>query len=158
MKQFDESFYTKDFYTSKINMLPNYLTKQKFKEKIGMVKREFTLDDLEAGKHVVELEDGRKALVVESGKGEKSLFFYKDLRWTHLSNYNQDLKTEEAHLSDIVKVSTFKYFPDAVSRHDLIWQREEKSESQLQYEECEKKMKELQEQMDILSKKIKEGK
>lgn len=42
----------------------SYLTKQQFKEKIGMTTKQFTKSDLVAGKHVVELADGSRYLLV----------------------------------------------------------------------------------------------
>lgn len=105
------------------------LTKEQFKEKIGMTKKDknvqdssFTLEDLLVGQHVVELRNHRKALVVQGSK-HKSLWFLDNQHWIKL-NYNNDLTAFSTDNSyDIMKVYYFCRFPNAIHKDNVVWER-----------------------------------
>ena len=131
-----------------------YLTKQQFKEKIGMVdKSTFTKDDLEIGKHVVECRNGDRYVVLDKGLllglEQRSGFISLD------ENYDDSLICEFA-VFDIMKVYIIHGCADIRLQEDLpiVWQRKEKSEAQLKMEECQKQIKLLQEQMNKLQEEL----
>jgi len=132
-----------------------YLTKQEFKEKIGMTNKDtFTKGDLVAGKHVVVYRSGHRRVVMYNGclSGVDGN--------SNLENYNNELEHDRNSSMDIIEVYEIcsnSLLKDLVERKNLklVWKRTEKSEAQLQYEECQAKMKELQEQLDKLEPQIK---
>lgn len=130
-----------------------YLTKQQFKEKIGMVnKSTFTKDDLVAGKHVVECRNGNRYVLVD----KDVLLGLDSTGWNTIDEFEENLAYKDNDCWDIMKVygviqknlHTYEHLP-------IVWERTEKSQAQLQYEECQAKMKELQTQLDKLEPQIK---
>lgn len=132
-------------------MSRGYLTKQQFKEKIGMVdKNTFTKDDLEVGKHVVECRGGERFVVLDKG----ILLSLNGVNWGRLSHFTMELTHKCDHL-DIVKVYLVEEKNIYICKDlPLVWQRTEKSEAQLKMEECQKQIKLLQEQMDKLQEEL----
>ena len=136
-----------------------YLTKQQFKEKIGMTnKNTFTKDDLVAGKHVIECRNGTRFVVLEENVllelGEKGWLGLDDFQGNLLHNNGSDEW-------DIVKVYLVQYINIHFCKHlPLVWERKEKSEepeksdAQLQYEQCKAKMDELQKELAALEEKL----
>lgn len=142
-----------DFYVSEYLGHGKHLTKQEFKEKIGMVnKSTFTKDDLVAGKHVVECRNGNRYVLV----AHDVLLGLNSTGWNTIDEFEENLVYEDNNCWDIMKVfeveqrnlHTYEHLP-------IVWERTEKSEAQLQYEECQAKMKELQAQLDKLEPQIK---
>jgi|TARA_A100001518_G_C1227286_1_gene80645 hypothetical protein len=153
-------FYDNDFYVSEYLGHGVYLTKQQFKEKIGMTNKDtFTKDDLVAGKHVVECRNGSRYVVLE----DNVLLELGDLGWEGLDDFEEDLLfgRDNSDEWDIVKVYRVQY-KNIHLRKDLplVWERKEKSEepvkseAQLQYEECQAKMDELQKELSALKEKL----
>lgn len=144
----------KDFFILTCTASGNNLTKQEFKEKIGMVnKTTFTKDDLVAGKHIVEYRDGCRRFVMCDD------YLIGTDGCSSLGNFDGNL-ISVCKSMDIVKVYeiTTRDTVDGFLKHlnlNLVWERTEKSEAQLQYEECQAKMKELQAQLDKLEPQIK---
>lgn len=140
----------KDFFILACTASGNNLTKQEFKEKIGMTnKATFTKDDLVVGKHVVECRNGDRYAVLD----KNVLLRLGCVSWGDLNHFKHDLTHDRL---TIVKVYSVEYgnlhnYKDL----PLVWERTEKSEAQLQYEECQAKMKELQAQLDKLEPQIK---
>lgn len=125
-----------------------HLTKQQFKEKIGMTnKTTFTKDDLVAGKHVVECRNGNRYVLVT----QDVLLGLDSAGWNTIDEFEENLTYKYNDCWDIMKVygviqknlHTYEHLP-------IVWERTEKSAAQLQYEECQAKMDELQEKMKEL--------
>ena len=139
-----------------------YLTKQQFKEKIGMANKQFTKDMLVAGKHVVEYRSGERRLILEAQGvvGCAGLNNYRD----DLSNYNDCLiNTYDRNTYDngatIMKVYTLSnvyHFTELLkdSNLTLIWQREEKSEAQIKLEQLEEQQRKLADEIAAVRKSL----
>lgn len=116
------------------------------------MSNQFTKDMLVAGKHVVEYRDGNRRLVVETGEG---LGFISATEFMESCRYEQNLSNVEFDDLDIVKVyemfnlfSLRSIFED--SNLNLIWQREEKSQQEVEYEKLMQQISELQKQAEKL--------
>lgn len=99
-----------------------YLTKQQFKEVIGM-KEIFTKGDLVVGKHVVEFRDGRRGLWLD-----KLILILEDDTCIPNGKILEGLKHTEVTELDIMKLYSFEENPCEVNEEDLIWIREENFE------------------------------
>lgn len=129
-----------------------YLTKQQFKEKIGMVnKGTFTKDDLVVGKHIVECRNGSRYVVLE----DNVLLELGDLGWEGLDDFEEDLLFDRDNSDewDIVKVYRVQYKNIHLSKDlPLVWER--KSPQQLEIDKLQaevdervKRINELKESM-----------
>ena len=130
-----------------------YLTKQQFKEKIGMTTKQFSKKDLVAGKHVVkfrggsELSDGESGLHLVIGNRLVNSSGYNDL-----SSYDDDLLYHNKHY-DIMEV--FEIVSATSSRVTSmklksIWKRSEKSATQIELEKLQQQIADLQAQANKL--------
>lgn len=144
----DRKFYVTDLRWG------DFLTKQQFKEKIGMVdKTTFTKDDLVVGRHVVECRNGGRYVLLKEGL----LFGLHDGDgFCRMGEYLEDLTSNVNYTHmDIIKVYTISCNNiRKLNNLTLVWKREEKSDAQLEMEECQKQIKLLQEQMDKLQEKL----
>lgn len=145
------------FWTTDYTFVTNKLTKQQFKEKIGMTNtgevtsnEDFTPDDLQVGQHVVELRNHRRALVVQGSK-HKSLWFLDNQHWMKLS-HRDDLTGKSGCDYDIMKVYFFGRYPNAINKDNVVWER--KSPQQLEIDKLQaevdervKRINELKESM-----------
>lgn len=137
------------------------LTKQQFKHKIGMEEnmttKAFTKADLVAGKHIIELAEGSRYLLVNvidkvvgfnlqaDSKGIQDTW-YTYLEENLIYPYNEELTVVAVYEFSEVNV----YLQCSDSYLELIWKREEKSETQIQYEKLQQQITELQVQADKL--------
>lgn len=95
--------------------------------------KEFTLDDLKAGKHVVETRDGKKYLVCIANK---QLVGVGDGGWIALGRYEQNMQCYgDRNDFDVTRVYEIKhayYFSKMIASYDdnliLVWEREEVKE------------------------------
>lgn len=104
-------------------------TYDEFMKEVESMK-EFTLNDLEAGKHVIETRYGIKYLVCSTDKG---LFGVGNSGCIGLNDFEQNMKFEKNHNFDIAKVYKIKqccYFDGILdnARLILVWEREEVKE------------------------------
>lgn len=116
------------------------------KEYLKLIKgREMTKSDLKDG------------MVVELRKGDKRLVLYTKLLslncYDNISSYTEDLKHKKYNDYDIVKIYKGQaYRIDEIFKNvSLIWERKEKSESEINLEK-------IQKQIDILNKSVEEFK
>lgn len=117
------------------------------KEYLKLIKgeKEMTKSDLKDG------------MVVELRKGDKRLVLYTKLLslncYDNISSYTEDLKHKKYNDYDIVKIYKGQaYRIDEIFKNvSLIWERKEKSESEINLEK-------IQKQIDILNKSVEEFK
>ena len=116
------------------------------KEYLKLIKgKEMTKNDLKDG------------MVVELRKGDKRLVLYTKLLslncYDNISSYTEDLKHKKYNDYDIVKIYKGQaYRIDEIFKNvSLIWERKEKSESEINLEK-------IQKQIDILNKSVEEFK
>ena len=149
----------KDFFVLACTASGNNITKQQFKEKIGMTnKGTFTKEDLVAGKHVVECRNGTRYVVLDVNV----LLELGETGWLGLDDFQGDLLHNDGNDEwDIVKVHLVQHINIHYSKNlPLVWERTEKSEdpeksdAQLQYEQCKAKMDELQKELAALKEKL----
>ena len=115
-------------------------------------KNTFTKDGLVVGKHVVECRNGSRYVLVD----HDVLLGLDSTGWNTIDEFEENLTYKDNDCWDIMKVygviqknlHTYEHLP-------IVWERTEKSAAQLQYEECQAKMKELQAQLDKLEPQIK---
>lgn len=120
------------------------------KEYLKLIKGEndMTKNDLKDGM-VVELRNGGKRLILYT----KLLSFNGYDNIDNISSYTEDLKHKKYNDYDIVKIYKGQaYLIDEIFKNaSLIWEREEKSESEINLEK-------IQKQIDILNKSVEEFK
>lgn len=148
-----DEFWTFNAYENSVHF--KYLTKQQFKEKIGMIKKEiktvgFTKNDLKTGMLVV-LENGMEYTVmlgsVSVHHKHGDIIVHKTApSWHRLSNFNQDLSqvSTDCCMYSIVAVYLPSYHIDVMNNYDtnkrkLLWERE-KPKTKLTVEEIEAKL------------------
>lgn len=124
--------------------------------------KDFTLADLKPFM-MVELRDGRLAMVVETTKGlNLNLLSYLDYGIASIESYSADLTKKEILINgksryDIMKVYGFsRYHCDIflTESRELIWERKEKSPTQIKLEELETKQCEIADEMAKLRKEM----
>ena len=116
------------------------------------MSNEFTKDMLVAGKHVVEYRDGNRRLVVLVGN-YFNLVGVNGNVW--LKKHNENLIHNDHYELDIVKVYEIRdaFWFDRLLEEgnlNLVWQREEKSQQELEYEKLMEQISELQKQAEKL--------
>lgn len=128
------------------------LTKQQFKEKIGMTTKQFTKADLVAGKHVVECVNKNKYLVTIREDG--TLFGLNLNRDSYLPldghDNNLEYRSKDLSISAVYEMSSFNAFLDLNRNLKLVWKREEKTETQIQFEKLQQQIAELQDRANKL--------
>lgn len=139
-----------------------FFRNSKFEEVKDFTFADFTLADLKPFM-VVELRDGRLAMVVEI-EDCLNLNLLSDLNYgiTWLASYSADLTQKEILINgksgyDIMKVYGFsRYYHDILSieSRELIWERKEKSPTQIKLEELEAKQREIADEMAKLRKEV----
>lgn len=140
-----QRFWTSSTEYMQINNF-KYLTKQQFKEKIGMTNKQFTKDMLVAGKHVVRYkEDGELGLIVESAQGKYILFY-------NGATYASPL--EDTDYDQVYTIDTPCGVHGINSNLTLIWQREEKSEAQIKLEQLEEQQRKLADEIAAVRKSL----
>lgn len=114
------------------------------KEYLKLIKgKEMTKNDLKDG------------MIVELRKGEKRLVLYTKLLglncYDNISSYTEDLKHKNYNDYDIVKIYKGQAYRinEIFKNVSLIWEREEKSESEI-------KLEKIQEQIEKLNKSVEE--
>lgn len=114
--------------------------------------KEFTKDDLVAGKHVVEFRNGTKAIYLVNG------FFESNGECVcHESYVDLDLK---GSFGDIVKVYSINRSDSShtlgfiCGNSKLIWERQEKSKEEIELEELEKQQREIADKMAEIRERI----
>lgn len=110
--------------------------------------KQFTKDMLVAGKHVVELRNGHKAVFIGNG-----IFQYLNNinDWMDVDKYSYDLSRPSNDKYSVVKVYEVRISTSIGSfkeQLNLIWKREEKSQKQIDYENLMAKIAELQKQAE----------
>lgn len=122
------------------------------------MNKQFTKDQLVAGKHVVELRDGTKQLVLQKQGGE---IFFAGLNGENFFNDVKKLRydlTWAGNIDDVFtivnvyEISESMWFNQLSSGLELIWKREEKSQQQIELEKLQQQISELQEQAKRLEK------
>lgn len=122
-----------------------YLTKQQFKEKIGMTTKTFTKADLKDGMRLIN-RDGNTYYLL----GRNLLTYNPDAylgngafnQATYITCYSDQLLNPHFKSLDIMKV---------IDRDDkVLFVREEKSETQIQFEKLQQQIEELQAQASKL--------
>jgi len=114
--------------------------------------KEFTLADLKPGKHVVKLRDNQYGLGLVI---EKLILFEK--MFADLCDVYSDLTSKNYKGNDIVEVFEIEepfYLQEVLKEEKLksIWQRIEKSPTQIKIEEIENTVSKLNKQLDELKK------
>ena len=114
------------------------------------MNKQFTKDMLVAGKHVVELRNGHKAVFIGNG-----IFQYIDNieDWMDVDKYSYDLFRPSNNNYTVIRVYEVDRKVAIGSFNRIlnpIWQREEKSQQQIEYENLMTKIAELQKQAEKL--------
>jgi len=153
--------YTSNCTLQYSRFLSKQLTKQQFKELIGMTNKQFTKDDLKTG-HLVVLRNGEEYVVFKDvdcshdrNNTKDVLVALKEYNWLYIRRYTEELKHNCNSVGDIMRVyiqtspHSFirEYEPD---KRKLLWKREEKSEKDLQIEELQGTITQAQEQINKL--------
>lgn len=133
------------------------LTKQEFKQKIGMEEnmttKQFTKADLVAGKHVFKTRSGLYNLVIQAQSGLGGVNLSGKEYFGSLTSYAGDLLHLNYNDLDIVEIYELSY-PDVFGclkeKLKSIWKREEKTEAQIQLEKLQQQITELQAQANKL--------
>lgn len=133
------------------------LTKEQFKEWIGMTKKQeekkdMKLSDLVSGKHVVEYRDGDLRLVLNVGWAGESNFSKRESVDRY---YNSEMCNCMESSRDVVRVyelsesSTFKGLLRSENLK-LLWERVEQTPEQIEAERIRKELEKLTEQLKKL--------
>lgn len=137
----------------------NYLTKQQFKEKVGMTQKQFTKADLKDGMVVKH----RGGCHYSNKYGGLNLVVKDSLlqadEFSLICHYNQDLTSEEFTEFDIVEV--FEVLQNQANLKNItnwklksIWKREDKSQNQLEIASIQAEMDKLNERLNELKGKV----
>lgn len=125
---------------------------------------EFTLDDLKPCM-MVELRNGKLVLVSESTLG-LCLVWGNDVQFLDFLNFKNDMTYKckyhgkEFDKLDIIKVYGFSIFPHksiniSTENRELLWERIEKSETELKIEQLEEKQRQITSEIEELRKGLK---
>lgn len=112
------------------------------------MNKQFTKDMLVAGKHFVQTKDSEESLYLLANIGKDVMAFEVDgstnpFCGVWFEDLKNDLTYPHNHDFDVLKVFEFEgsaKFGVSVESLKLIWQREEKSQSQIELEKLQKQI------------------